>query len=468
MRYILLFCFLICAFQKSFSNDNNRWQTIQRGEPVLNGTMRVSALDSLNFVVSRTYGQVFPPYTYIEITKDYGNTWDTIYYKSKINKAKETIHDIRYIDRNTIIALYGKGTLMKTTDCGDTWSFIPITDGSNLNSGFKLDAYGDTLIVSYLSENCAYSYDLGETWEVKSIDDSIYTNDCYEEPTQGRVKLLSDGTLLSSKTYSVKYECSPYINLVTKNTVYVQSTDWGDTWEKIFLAEANGILDIFESDNEVYHVGYCTSFLDSVGIYNDEGVVTHKEARGQIQHYIYSINNNNFDTVAHLPTTFFSLQKNENVLYGLSISNVYYSTDKGQSWKTINSVLNDTLTSIEDMAIPNRNYGMILLARRILRLENTTDVADQNTKESKITIYPNPLESDSKLNINLGIKKSGMYSYLIHDLSGKLIVATDLGYLSSQINNTAIHISNNIVSGTYLLTFKLGNQRIGTQRLIIK
>ncbi len=143
----------------------------------------ISALDTSTFVIATSaIGLTY--FRMIQITEDYGQTWDTIYYEDFTDKWDPDFYnylftDVKYLDKNNIIALAGYKRMLKTSDQGKTW-----VDTSYFDDVFpytKICSRASLVFVAGTSTKFAKSTDTGNTWKLISPEYEIDSVEKYEQ-----------------------------------------------------------------------------------------------------------------------------------------------------------------------------------------------------------------------------------------------------------------------------------------------
>ncbi|MDD2963274.1 MAG: YCF48-related protein [Bacteroidales bacterium] len=133
---------------------------------------------------------------------------------------------IAFCDNDNGIAVGKYGTLLKTTDGGETWNLMPRLGETPLLEVVSPDS------AAYLifSDNCIYkSVDYGQTWAVISHFNGLYP--------YGKIQFLNENTGLAYKCYS------------EGNTLF-KSSDGGVIWTPKLQTAHNLVLSLAFSDSQ--------------------------------------------------------------------------------------------------------------------------------------------------------------------------------------------------------------------------
>ena len=189
------------------------------------------------------------------------------------------VYDIVMLDVNTIIACGSKGSLtsdpvlMKTTDGGMTWNYLPVP-GSNGISAMSILSE-DTIFALEGNEYVHRSYDGGQTW------DSFYMkwNGC---GCEGRIKMIN-----------------AQVGYLTRGLGEVYKTEnGGDCWTQVYMLNDNNISritvtpsgsDVFISGHNLYHYHIGKNLIVSIdsGHCANSPIYTHNASSGYTSYSWY-------------------------------------------------------------------------------------------------------------------------------------------------------------------------------------
>lgn len=324
-----------------------------------------------------------------------------------LNKVNFVSADIGYIVGNN-------GTMLKTTDGGNTWNPLNIGSSENLTSVCFLDSeIGFVSGASFISK----TDDGGITWETLNLD----------------LTSLSEIYFIDS---SIGF-------IGTDNAIY-RTIDGGDNWDDVELKNVNDFNQIYEIEFITNTTGYA---LNGIGILKtvDGGQVWTQKIDGSHPDY----NNGNILTsfeiinedIAHfgspyyigLYTTFDGLEsmsfKGIHIsdiefptsevgfaIDGISPLNIIKTIDGGDNWSPIFSEENDNI--LTDMHFFDENKGWAIgWNGKIFHTTNggfLTSVIDEKLEIKQIQVYPNPAEYElnikSDVDFNKNIKSIKLYN----------------------------------------------------------
>ena len=104
-------------------------------------------------------------------------------------------------------------------------------------------------------------------------------------------------------------------------------------------------------------------------------------------------------------------------------------------------------------------YGSGILANGTYLKESTPGVVedddDETTDAVQFNIFPNPVRNYGNMNITLA--EGANVSYQIYDLSGRMVVNSNLGYYG-QGNHTVTFNTSNLSSGSYIIRLQAGSK----------
>lgn len=136
------------------------------------------------------------------------------------------LSSIAFCDNDNGIAVGKYGTLLKTTDGGETWNLLPRLGEESINYVLSPDSSTFTALTSnraFLSTN------LGETWSLGGYSPGLYSG--------GRIALLTNKVALAYHFYNFQEGSSLF-----------KSTDGALTWQSVFDHEQYFVRDVAFSD----------------------------------------------------------------------------------------------------------------------------------------------------------------------------------------------------------------------------
>ncbi len=450
--------------------SDKEWKIHPRGNQFFPVSIHIDALDSMNFAIARTVSLELPPVCYVEVTHDYGNTWDTIYFKDKIISKHEQIRDIAYLDKNTILFLKNDQNntpmLHKTTDMGLTWHDIEFNKNVDNMYASSLHNIGDTVFISKSMKTFAYSFDGGDSWTIDSIPypegylDSLYF-------PRVETKYLGNGRIICIQSF--EHIESPYVNVSPTYSKFFYSNDWGKTWN--LLAE--------------YNPGYPSSFFESEGILyfsmnkfvfdkfiyksnHEGGIDTLIAAKFAFTTNTIDIETKKQDSI-QFPYIFTQCELVNDYMIAINGEQFYFSSDMGKTWNLFDSPLNKDLAyNLFNFSMPDKEHGIVNIIKGFMRLEGPTSISEQTNYISNLDVFPNPINSESILTVELLSDKNDIYDIYLIDILGNRIELSTHKYMSVGKNIVEIPLSQNLSTGSYFLALERNGLLLGIKNIIIQ
>jgi hypothetical protein len=139
-----------------------------------------------------------------------------------------------------------------------------------------------------------------------------------------------------------------------------------------------------------------------------------------------------------------------------AIVNLNFIKEDAGSWKE--PIVDPTLTDVEF----NDAFAVTYLQPRI----NLPVLAKKS--DVQVSVYPNPINENQKLNLNLSNQQSGSYTFQILDLSGRVVKVLTHNVLAAT-HTTVVELPG-LAAGTYQLLWNFEGQGLtqsGTQKLTV-
>ena len=291
---------------------------------------------------------------------DAGETWQTVYTGSNIQKLK-------FVNSNKGFIAGYNNTFKKTEDGGATWADINIGVGVYV---YKTLEFWDENngIVSFLSEN-----------DGQMIYRTIDGGDTWTAATTLPTRTLENLTYADAKTlYGVGNASSVF-----------RSTDGGNNWSLMT-----------QTPGETYNLNI--NFRDAnTGIYaGEEGDLYTTTDAGQTWtqklytgwHFFYGL-----------------LYKGNQILAAGTDEDVYLSNDNGTTWNVVFNADGDS--ALYDIELFANNSGLICGSQgKILKFENVVLQANDIARKQDIIFYPNPVNDILNLSSEKNISSVSIYS----------------------------------------------------------
>lgn len=267
-----------------------------------------------------------------------------------------TINRIQFVTEQVAYGIGDWGTILKSSDGGETWTDISYEDTRNFNGLYFFDENTGLVGGPFStggggsSEMLAETTDGGDTWEVFSSFDFDDFNDMdfldnqtgWAASINGKILYTLDaGDNWSSKNAGMEDLLS--IHLYDNDTFWVagesgslyKSTDSGDTWEKavqidtLGLSEFDDLYDVeFENENIGYVIGetYDNGFVGFL-LKTTDGGTSWERSVYNFEHVLYDIKigSNGEVVLAGGKDQFTENESNA----------VFISEDQGDTWRMI-------------------------------------------------------------------------------------------------------------------------------------
>ncbi|MDI9257899.1 T9SS type A sorting domain-containing protein [Flavobacterium sedimenticola] len=331
------------------------------------------------------------------------NTFTSPWTKTSLRADQQAVNGLYTLPNGKIFASLGK-SLKKSIDNGQTYSDIT---PSNFNNGvidvFRTGEAGSLFAVGRNNRMRVYwSQNEGQNWSVlntfTSNDPGAYVRDVSQD-ANGVIFVIVESTDSFFGQFKVYY-----------------STDQGVTWSSRTMVNSNlnGFNNLLSKNDRTFVV---------IG--------------GKYFKFNFATATNTFVQV--LPPSGFqfisvlSVDNNYNY-YCILNSNVYKSTNEGQSWTNMGTpgvtrhpYVQDNDNSSKVVLFDNQNNAYIKINNALdptesgyYKLNQTLDINDADL-DNLISIYPNPAQNLININTNNIIKEIAIY-----DLLGKRVSATPI------------------------------------------
>lgn len=393
---------------------------------------------------------------FITISKDGGRNWKEVYRNPPPNFGENLynsyITNIVYPSQNLIIAIGGKGRIIRSTDAGTTWEVKSSGDTTPLMNISMLDSNRGVL-GRLQNGTLRRTTDGGNTWTNMNVPDSIIP----KPSGMSNLVYRKEGSILFTMAWN-------------KAKWLFRTEDDGKTWTRIsypnFDVAGN---DLFKQTADTLYgiqVGFISSNPDSAKDYRAYDRVIRTTDGGETWHYI--LNGRYYPEWGVSDITMWG---SNGIISGDAVK-IYCTFDGGETW-----IRDDISPFYQEFVKGGAGFGYpVLVSKNLLYVYNdidgngqqnfirmylkdpTTGVSDLNTQESEgLQIFPNPAQD------KIQVRFSGnSVEYFIVDLLGREVLHTQSQGEITEIST--VTLSN----GVYLLKGKEGNRAKTTRFSIFR
>jgi photosystem II stability/assembly factor-like uncharacterized protein len=434
----------------------------------------ISALDSSTYICASS-GSGLIYYRMIEKTTDYGKTWDTLFFEDITDKgypevANYFFTDIKYIDKNNIIALCGYRSLLKSEDMGITWKESKLSDESFTYN--KISAKDSIVFIAGDVDRYAKSTDMGNTWEILEPQYSIDSLEIYEKIKVGKPVFIQDKIYKSIFFFDKANFVSNFKNYI--HNVYLESSDNGETWTQFYTNRKVELSEYFVVDEE--------SIFTQTAEYTFKEVLV-KNSKDEIDtvytatpHYkIVKINRESGEMIVLADSNSMkmnrlnSLRKFGNIICLNMPSGAYISTDNGETWEEEVKMKNfSNRAPFEKVERVSPSKGIALGIGFFATLEPATSVSEHNPLTSEIAVYPNPAGKNDEITIDIKAHEAGKYTLQLTALDGSECNIKQTETLAAGLNRVSLNLSTELISGIYILSIYKEGQFVAAHKVVIQ
>lgn len=366
----------------------------------------------------------------------------------QLNLFTADLNSIRFVNAETGYVSGSEGTLLKTTDAGETWTQLTFPNSSYI---YDFTILGESSLLTVSESGVHLTVDGGETWEPKQ--DGL------------------TGTFRSIVfTYDARlYICGPNSNLFV-------SEDFGNSWTKINVEISSNFNRIYFFDQ---NLGYIVGSNGVLMVTTDAGLQWDVKLAGQTRLNLTSIAMCS-DKIGILigeggyiartvtgwstykiilpPTDRADLLDIKYIVPGTAVISganfILKSTDDGSSWNNVSTPNLNYEVKFNSICFPTPTKGFIAgstgtilfstnngTSWNSIKLQNKQDI---NYADTKLTNFPNPFNPSTV--ISYEVPFDGYVSIKIYDITGKEVAAL---------------FESNKTAGNYTISFNASNLSSG-------
>ncbi len=474
MKSVVLLIFIISC-SALFCSDYEWKFTHLSSEKVLPASVnRVSCLDQNHAVVSRTTYS-YPYSRCIEKTDDYGQTWDTLFYEDLNYNSweiyKYVITDIKYLDKDNILAICGFNNFLQSTDGGKSWIDTSYFDDSFAYN--EINSYDSLVIVASATDKfMGISNDLGKTWRLQAINIELNQERQYDDTIIYTPKMRND-TLYTLVHLRHRVPFKSQLELLTDN-LFMYSTDKGKNWQKMFKIDDLGLSINYVIDDTYFYTQSVDYTFDTVLVYKPDGTGLDTTLSPTPHWQMVKINRHNSkmdvitDSVSFTCGSITNMNKFDDYLFISTFFQSFYSSDYGNTWvKEVWNSNNKTAGMINDFDRVSMSKGFMVGSGKFATLEPATSVSEHNPLTSEIAVYPNPAGKDDEITIDIKANESGKYTLQLTALDGSESNIKQTETLAAGLNRVSLNLSSELASGIYILSIYKEGQFVAAQKVVI-
>ncbi|MFT5779383.1 MAG: photosystem II stability/assembly factor-like uncharacterized protein [Crocinitomicaceae bacterium] len=337
----------------------------------------------------------------------------------KVSGTANSLYDVHFPDQTTGYVAGYYGTVLKTTDTGDTWSTLVSTTNEDLEAVFFITP--DKGFVVGMNTMLA-TVDGGVNWttvilpvsdhflDIEFIDSQlgfcVGAGGIILKTTDGGANWVLKNSGVTRKLSNVQFPSATvgYAVSTGYNWNFLKTIDGGETWMDNAIGPIDNLSNIesvyFTDENNGIIGGWYLAALIKT---NDGGGSWTNVDPGGAGANMYSI---------HFPSA--------QVGYGVGLSGEVYNTgDGGSTWTMETLADNTALTSV--FFINNTTGIAVGNLGKIIKTSNATAELHEDVTNLSFSIYPNPVQEKLLIDLaNLG--KSGVETISVVNMLGETLM----------------------------------------------
>jgi photosystem II stability/assembly factor-like uncharacterized protein len=386
MKILTISIFLF--FSSAIFAQNFNWTAQNSGVTV--------KLNDVYFTNNQTGWAVGDNGTIVNTTDD-GQTWN-----SQTSGTSENLLSVFFIDATKGCAVGGttNKTMLKTTDGGTTWEDASVNSIPNKN---MLDIeFSDINNGWVLTRDSVYmTTDGGSTWNTEAFQNTIETQIC------NALSVTSDTTAfiaasrkvsVTSREASVFYRNTVDMPLVWSISPFNQST----------------------TDDEFKSIDFTNAKIGFAG--GEKGKIYKKSGTGDQDAWNLNID---ISSTGALSITSISFPNDNNGMFTTTVSGsssinslIYHTTDMGDNWSVAPDTIID-LTSPVLYAPDTDNAWIVGFGGKIYKGVRTSVGFNKLKFDLDVKVYPNP--ATDIINVRVKTLTNDVINYTLSDISGRII-----------------------------------------------
>ena len=373
-------------------------------------------------------------------TTNGGQTWST-----QTSSATQEIRAVFFIDANTGWAVGGATirTMLKTTDGGATWLDLPANSITS-NQMFDIAFFDANIgwVVTY--DSIFRTIDGGNTWVNEGYDYTVIS------PRNRAISVTSDTTAYIGGSRETGVGLQRGAEVFYRN-LSNSPIDW-----------SNSGINTYVTDDDFYSIEFSNSHVGYAG--GTKGKLLRKTGIQPTDYW-----NSNFEIGEDLTIRAISFSNENNGMFCASktiastnYTLVYHTIDNGDNWSTNPDSIPNLLQGV--LHAPDTvNAWAVGANGNIFKGTRSFVGINEIGLSVDVNIYPNPSSNVINVNINSQIKE--LINYTLTDISGRIIEKGNwnLGGSTSIFTVNVFEYSN----GVYFLNIKTKEGK-GTFRVLKK
>ncbi|MFP4470125.1 MAG: YCF48-related protein [Bacteroidales bacterium] len=398
-------------------------------------------------------------------------------WKTKPSGVTFDLKDVDFINEDEGIAVGIMGTVIKTTNGGETWTTIDLIWDNFYNTVQYIDE--ENVIIGGDQGIILYSFDGGENWDVvqeSGQDYHIYAIHIDPESGHGIAGGSGNTTLWTEDWgYGWQYVEGGFMNnyncacmagedfgtVIGRNAIFQPlagyTMDGGQTWDgQPYYPYNNNTA--YESTTQDCHFFTANDGFTVGTIWNGDGFIT-TEPNWSSQYW---------NAIIFPGVLFFGIDFVDNS-YGVVVggdynatTNIFETYDGGLNWEPT-EVQSNGNTMLAVKLIGNTGYAVGTFGE-ILKMETSTGIYENTSAPIKMYNYPNP--TNERTHIFLEMNEVRQVNISLFDMTGKLVKKIYSGIIDVG-NHTFPLTTSDLSSGIYQYTVT-GEDMLATRKLIVE
>jgi len=357
-------------------------------------------------------------------TTNGGQTWST-----QTSSATQEIRAVFFIDANTGWAVGGATirTMLKTTDGGATWLDLPANSITS-NQMFDIAFFDANIgwVVTY--DSIFRTIDGGNTWVNEGYDYTVIS------PRSRAISVTSDTTAYIGGSRETGVGLQRGAEVFYRN-LSNSPIDW-----------SNSGINTYVTDDDFYSIEFSNSHVGYAG--GTKGKLLRKTGIQPTDYW-----NSNFEIGEDLTIRAISFSNENNGMFcasktiaSINYTFVYHTIDNGDNWSTNPDSIPNLLQGVVH-APDTSNAWAVGANGNIFKGTRSSVGINEIGLNVDVNIYPNP--STDIINVEINSKNNDLVSYSLSDMTGRII---EKGQWSLNSTNSRFSINvSDVIKGIYLL-----------------